>query len=77
LPLIPLNVYYSKNKYKFKHYMLVVTRNRESQRGIQAKKVGFCGLIETAEADFGYFRMELLGELKAICETALACESGP
>jgi hypothetical protein len=45
--------------------------------GNSAKKVGFRGLIDTAEADFGDFRIEFLGEYEPICETALACESGP
>jgi hypothetical protein len=38
---------------------------------------GFCGLYETAEADFDDFRLDFLGEFEAIFETALAHESGP
>jgi hypothetical protein len=41
------------------------------------KKVGFRGLLENAEADFGDFRIEYLGKFKAIYETASARESGP
>jgi hypothetical protein len=47
------------------------------KRRTTAKKVGFRGLIDTAEADFGDFRIEFLDEFEAICETALACKSGP
>jgi hypothetical protein len=46
-------------------------------KGNYSKKVGFRGLIDTAEADFDDFQIEFLGEFEAICETALACESGP
>jgi hypothetical protein len=42
--------------------------------GTPAKKVSYGGLIDTAEADFGDFRIEFPGEFEAICETALACE---
>jgi hypothetical protein len=38
------------------------TRKRKYYRGTLAKNVGFRGLIETAEADFGDFRIEFLGE---------------
>jgi hypothetical protein len=34
-------------------------------------------MIETAEADVGDFRIELLGEFEAICETASTRESEP
>jgi hypothetical protein len=49
------------------------------KRNSSKKKVGFRGVNETAEAeaDFGDFRIEFLGEFEAICETALVCESGP
>jgi hypothetical protein len=46
-------------------------------KGNSSKKVGFRGLMYTVEADFGDFRIEFLGQFEAICETALACESGP
>jgi hypothetical protein len=46
-------------------------------KGNSNKKVGFRGLVDTAEANFGEFRIEFLGEFEAICQTALACESGP
>jgi hypothetical protein len=45
---------------------------------------GFCGLIETASTglietvEANHFKcLEFLGEIEAICETALARESGP
>jgi hypothetical protein len=41
------------------------------------KKVCFRGLIDTGGADFGDFWIKFLGEFEAICETALACKSGP
>jgi hypothetical protein len=44
-------------------------------KGNSSKKGGFCGLIDTAEADFGDFQIKFLGKFEAICETALACES--
>jgi hypothetical protein len=74
---IPLKGYYSKNKYIQKHYIHIVTRRQKCARGTPAKKVGFRSLIDTAEANFGDFRIEFLSEFEAICETALACESGP
>jgi hypothetical protein len=43
--------------------------------GTPEKKVGSRGPIDIV--DFGDFRIEFLGEFKAICETALDCESGP
>jgi hypothetical protein len=46
-------------------------------KGNSSKKVGFRGLIDTVEADFGNFQIEFLGEFTAICKTASACESGP
>jgi hypothetical protein len=39
-------------------------------KGNSSKKFGFHSLIDTAEADFGDFRIEFLGEFEAICETA-------
>jgi hypothetical protein len=44
---------------------------------LQQKKVGFRGLIDTAETDFGDFQIEFLGEFETICKTASACESKP
>jgi hypothetical protein len=46
-------------------------------KGNSSKNVGFHDLIVTAEAGFGNFQIEFLGKFEAICETALACESGP
>jgi hypothetical protein len=46
-------------------------------KGNSSKEVGFRGLIDTPEADFGVFPIEFLGKFEAICETALAGESGP
>jgi hypothetical protein len=45
-------------------------------KGNSSKK-GFCGVNETTESDFGYFWIKFLGEFEAICEMALAFESGP
>jgi hypothetical protein len=36
-------------------------------------KIGFSGVNDTAETDFGVFRSDYLGEYEAICETVLAC----
>jgi hypothetical protein len=36
-----------------------------------------CLVIDLAETDFDDFRSDYLGEYEAICETALARESGP
>jgi hypothetical protein len=41
------------------------------------KKVGLRNLYQTVEADFDDFRLDFLGEVKTIFETALAHESGP
>jgi hypothetical protein len=41
------------------------------------RRIGFRGLSETAESDFGNFRIDFLGEYEAICKTALGRESGP
>jgi hypothetical protein len=41
------------------------------------KNFGFRGLIETAESDFGDFRIDFLGAYEAICKMALGRESGP
>jgi hypothetical protein len=38
---------------------------------------GFSGVTDTAETNFGEFRSDDLGEYEAICEMALARESGP
>jgi hypothetical protein len=38
---------------------------------------GFRGVIDPAETDFGYFRIDFLGEHDANCETTLGLESGP
>jgi hypothetical protein len=46
-------------------------------KGNSNKKIGFCGLYETAEADFDDFRLDFLGEFEAIFEAALAHESRP
>jgi hypothetical protein len=35
------------------------------------KKVSFHGLYQTAEADFGYLWIDVLGEYEAICRTAV------
>jgi hypothetical protein len=39
--------------------------------------VCFLSFNEAAEAGFGDFRIEFLGEFAALCKTALARESGP
>jgi hypothetical protein len=39
--------------------------------------LGFNGVNDPAETDFDDFRSDYLGEYEAICETALARESGP
>jgi hypothetical protein len=54
--------------------MLIVTRNI---KGELQQKIGFHGLIETAEADFGNCRIEYLCEIEAICKTDLVRELGP
>jgi hypothetical protein len=41
-------------------------------KGNSNKKVGFRGLVGTAEADFDDFRLDFLGEFKVVFETALA-----
>jgi hypothetical protein len=46
-------------------------------KGNSSNKSWLPGLIDTAEADFGDFWIEFIGESEAICETALDCESGP
>jgi hypothetical protein len=45
--------------------------------GNSNKKVGFCSLYQTAEADFDDFRLDFLGKFEAMFEMALAHESGP
>jgi hypothetical protein len=44
--------------------------------GTLTKYFVFRGLIETAESDFGDFRIDFLGEYEALCKTALGRESG-
>jgi hypothetical protein len=39
-------------------------------KGNSRKKGDFRGLIDTAEADLGDFRIEFLGEFDAICKKA-------
>jgi hypothetical protein len=45
--------------------------------GDSEKKVGSRDLVETSESDFSDFRIGYLDEYEAICEKALARESGP
>jgi hypothetical protein len=70
----PLKGNHRKNQYIRKHCKPIVTRKRQYERG---KNFGFRGLIETAESDFGDFRIDFLAEYEAICKTALGRESGP
>jgi hypothetical protein len=46
-------------------------------KGNSNKKIRSRGLYQTEEADFDDFRLDFLGQFKAIFETALAHESGP
>jgi hypothetical protein len=41
------------------------------------RRIQFRGLNETAESEFGDFRIDFLSEYEAICKTALGRESGP
>jgi hypothetical protein len=46
-------------------------------KGNSNTKISFRSLYETAEANFGDFRLDFLGKFEAIFEMALAHESGP
>jgi hypothetical protein len=60
-----------------KYHIHIVTRKRKYLREALTTKVVSRGLIETAGSSFGDFRMDYLDECEAICETALARQSGP
>jgi hypothetical protein len=53
------------------------TRKSYATASIFAKAIIGSSQILKGKSDFGYFRTDYLEEYEAICETALAYESGP
>jgi hypothetical protein len=49
------------------------TESRKEVGGCLDLILDFSGVNDTAEADFGDFRSDYLGEYDAICKTGLAC----